>query len=716
MRRDTLDSLSTLDEDWSRRGSAQSNVVLVLPYRFGPPPADPSATTVLSPPPVRRSPKLSRANNLHLRLRSDSGLALHTNQAALRQYTDYTSNGSPRSTGTRGRPLSYDAASTIDTISVGNGRSLELKESTRQNKPLPNFFGPEAIKMAFSDPTTGQRLCQFAKSRHCAADVEFLIKVDEFSRAFGNMTSLISQISTNFTGLTATSPLALPVYLSDALKNNTKNCARTMLPPLERLYRDARESVEDRLARDLYPDFVKFQLTQCMRSSMSVSRSLTGGFKSAYPGLGDAFCLTDPLQRDNPVVYASDGLLRLSGYRRREVIGKNCKMFQGLSTDSEAAHRLRESIALGRETVELIVNHHKDGTPFWNLLFVCPLLERGSVRYHLGAQINVSESMGSDTKDILRVLNFGPPNEEFPPATALSTQERPVWRAPTAAPQERVVPEIPAALRSPKLRPARHRFFRRFSRKTNGVGRPQSPRPVTPVAAPPPATTEDVPSAKRRAFTTRNPQLERQPDEFSTPYSRFFVMRYIPVSTTQPSQYSQTRSHHHQSARMPIAFCSSFALELMGLRGTNSAAVLGHDIFSVLAGHVSPMGVSRSLKSTVLDKMAAGDSFSVDLTANAEASAARSHVTKHSRNGSMIRAAAAVSGVGAVAGASLAAVDADPRPRISETFDRGAEILSHVFFGSKMRKLVSHWAPLKNGDGEVRWVVLILTPAAGKED
>ncbi|KAK0619942.1 hypothetical protein B0T14DRAFT_537563 [Immersiella caudata] len=702
MRRDTLDSLSTLDEDWSRRGSAQSNVVLVLPYRFGPATADPSATTVLSPPPARRSPK-PRPSNLHLRLRSDSGLALHTNQLALRQYTDYNSHGSPRSTGTRVRPVSYDAASTIDTASLGTGKSLDIKE-TRQIKPLPSFFGPDVIKMAFSNPTTGQRLCQFARSRHCAADVEFLMKVDEFSRAFGNMTSLISQISTNFTGITATSPLALPVDLSDALKTNTKHCARTVLPPLERLYRDARDSVEDRLARDLYPGFVKFQLTQCMRSSMSVSRSLTGGFKSAYPGLGDAFCLTDPKKRDNPIVYASDGLLRLSGYRRREVVGRSCKMFQGLSTDSDAAHRLRESVALGRETVELIVNHRKDGSQFWNLLFVCPLLDKGSIRYWLGAQINVSESMGSDTKDVLRILNFGPPGEEFPPTTALSTQERPIWRAPSAALQERVVPDVPASLRSPRNRSQRYRFFRHFSRKT-AVGRPQSPRPVTPVAVPP-ASTEGAPSAKRRAFTTRNPQLERQPDEFSTPYSRFLVMRYVPLRPS--SQHPQSRGY--QTARMPIAFCSSFALELMGLRG-NSGAVLGQDIFSVLAGHVNPMGVSRSLRSTVMDGMAAGDSFSIDLMASAESSAPRNHVAKHSRNGSMIRAAAAVSGVGAVAGASLA-VDADPRPRLSETFDRGAEILSHVLFGPKMRKLVSHWAPLKNADGEVGWVVLILTPAA----
>src|SRR4051794_37957360 len=110
---ETCDSLSTLGEDRSRRGSAQSN------------------TTVLSPPPTRTSPKFG-ANNLHLRLRSDSGLALHTNRAALRQYTDYTSNGSPRSSDTHERPPSYDAACAVYTISLGktgrSSRSLQIQE------------------------------------------------------------------------------------------------------------------------------------------------------------------------------------------------------------------------------------------------------------------------------------------------------------------------------------------------------------------------------------------------------------------------------------------------------------------------------------------------------------------------------------------------------------------------------------------------------------
>ncbi|KAK3352404.1 hypothetical protein B0T25DRAFT_185405 [Lasiosphaeria hispida] len=704
VRRDTLDSTSSLGDDWSRHGSAQPNPVLVLPYRFDRRMSDLPPATILSPPPRLGSPKLPSKSLHHVRLRSDSGLALHTNKAALRQYTNYNTDGSMRSTPEPAEPLSYDVAASKEALSLGNGRSTELREPPRRSRPLPNFFDPEVIRMAFCNPTTGQRLCRFAQSKHCAADMEFLLKVEEYSRAFGAMTSLISHISANFTGITAISPLGLPTDLSSVLKTNTKQCARLALPPLEKLYHDAKVSVEERLAKNLYPEYVKYQLTQCMRSSMSVSRWLTGGFKSAYPGLGEAFCLTDPLQPDNPIVYASDGLLRMSGYRRQEIINKNCRILQGLSTDPDAAHRIREAISLGRETTELIINHQKDGTPFWNLLFVCPLFEQGNLRYHLGAQINVSESMGTDHQDILRILNFGMPSEAFPHPPTMNTQERPVWRAPASVSQERIQPERRPSQRSPMRRSHGHRLFRGFPRKS--AARSQSPRPATPAVPIP--VTEDPPSAKRWAYTTRNSQLEPKPDEYSTPYSRFFVMRYIPTSA-QPCQSHGDRRNVN-AVRMPISFCSSYALELLGLGTKSRDAVLEHDVFNVLATYINSPSINRGLRATVLDKIAAGDAISVDLMATADSPSAKTQPGKHSRNRSVIRTATMLGGVGAVAGATFS-VEMDSKPRLSDAFDRGAEILSHVFFGPKMRKLVSHWAPLKDAEGNIGWVVLVLTPA-----
>lgn len=524
-------------------------------------------------------------------------------------------------------------------------------------------------------------------------------------QALGSMTSLIGQISSEYTGLTATSPLELPPDMSNILRSNTKSCARLALPQLERLYRDSKFSAEDRLGKTLYPEFLKYQLALCMRSSLSVSRSLTGGFKSAYPGLGDAFCLTDPLEPDNPIVYASDGMVKMSGYERSEVMNRNCRLLQGISTDSDASRRIREAVSVGQETTELILNYRKDGTPFWNLLFICPLFEQGSLRYCLGGQINVSESMGTEHKDIVRVLNFRLPGEDLTTSPVVATQERPIWKSPSN-PQD-ISEASPPDLRK---RPYRNRFLRRFSKKSK-VARAQAQTSAA-------LGTEGTPSAKRRAYSPRIPQLEQQMNEFNTPYSRFFVMRYVPSTST-------TNGNTNPHSNFPIAFCSSFALELLGLKGSggcgngnseNDSAerVLGKDIFTVLSEHANSPSINRNFRSTVLDTIASGDSVSMDLLTSIDVSSSSSThrdqtgttPQKHSRNGSLIR--------GAVNGGGVNTHDAstESRPRLSDTFDRGAEILSNVFFGPKMRKLVSHWAPLKDQAGDVGWVVLVLTGAS----
>ena len=41
------------------------------------------------------------------------------------------------------------------------------------------------------------------------------------------------------------------------------------------------------------------------------------------------FILTDPSLPDNPIVYTSEGFCKLTGYRREQVVGRNCRFLQG---------------------------------------------------------------------------------------------------------------------------------------------------------------------------------------------------------------------------------------------------------------------------------------------------------------------------------------------------------------------------------------------------
>ncbi|KAL2259821.1 hypothetical protein VTK26DRAFT_6362 [Humicola hyalothermophila] len=434
LRKDHTDSPTGIS---SKPGKAKSKPApLSHLHSFDGQDTNPTLTSLSPPPSAIHTPRLNLKGS-HLRLRSDSGLSMHTNQAAFRQYTDYNTNGSLPPRPSHASSSGWDGDSSAEDISSGSKANTDrtTTPSSPTRKSLPDFFNPDIVKLAFSNPETEQKLRQFAESRHDATGMEFLAKVDEYSRSLDSLVSLMASISTTFSTPASSLSLDLSPEVAHGLKSNTRQFARSALPALETLYQDAKFTVEDRLAHELYPEFVKYQLSQILTASLSTSRTLSGEPRSTYLGLGDAFCITDPLQPDNPIVYASDGLLALSGYKRSEVMNKNPRLMQGVGTDPNAACRLGEAVTSGRESVELVKNYRADGTPFWNLLFICPLMERGLLRYYLGGQVNVSESLDSSYQDILDILTFGPPAPQYRPVEVRGPSRQLFQRSTTPEPK-----------------------------------------------------------------------------------------------------------------------------------------------------------------------------------------------------------------------------------------------------------------------------------------
>nr|GMD16951.1 putative LOV domain-containing protein [Ipomoea batatas] len=101
-----------------------------------------------------------------------------------------------------------------------------------------------------------------------------------------------------------------------------------------------------------------------------------------------SFVLTDPRIPDMPIVYASDAFLRLTGYSRDEVLGRNCRFLSGHDTDSLTQFQIKECIRTEQLCTVRILNYRKDGTPFWNLLHISPVRNAtGKVAYFVGVQI-----------------------------------------------------------------------------------------------------------------------------------------------------------------------------------------------------------------------------------------------------------------------------------------------------------------------------------------
>jgi len=85
------------------------------------------------------------------------------------------------------------------------------------------------------------------------------------------------------------------------------------------------------------------------------------------------FVITDPSLQDNPIVYASDDFLTLTGYSREEVLGRNCRFLQGSETSRSKIAQIRKTLENGDDCSVTLINYAADGTAFWNNLFIAAL-------------------------------------------------------------------------------------------------------------------------------------------------------------------------------------------------------------------------------------------------------------------------------------------------------------------------------------------------------
>jgi len=106
-----------------------------------------------------------------------------------------------------------------------------------------------------------------------------------------------------------------------------------------------------------------------------------------------SFLITDPRLNDNPIVFANEAFIRLTGYCREEVLGRNCRFLQGKDTSPETVRALHEAIERGRAITMDILNYKKDGTAFWNRLSIRPFFsERGELEHFVGIQNPIEPS------------------------------------------------------------------------------------------------------------------------------------------------------------------------------------------------------------------------------------------------------------------------------------------------------------------------------------
>ena len=101
--------------------------------------------------------------------------------------------------------------------------------------------------------------------------------------------------------------------------------------------------------------------------------------------------VTDPHQPDNPIVFTNRAFLQMTGYSAEEILGTNCRFLQGEATDRASVAAIREAIEARQDITIEILNYRKDGSSFWNALFVSPVFNKvGELVYFFASQLDVS--------------------------------------------------------------------------------------------------------------------------------------------------------------------------------------------------------------------------------------------------------------------------------------------------------------------------------------
>jgi PAS domain S-box-containing protein len=107
--------------------------------------------------------------------------------------------------------------------------------------------------------------------------------------------------------------------------------------------------------------------------------------------------LTDPRRPDNPIIFANQAFQDLTGYEEADLIGRNCRFLQGPQTDRGTVDELRDAVAAQRAIATEILNYKRDGTPFWNSVFIGPVFDdAGDILYFFASQLDITRRWASE--------------------------------------------------------------------------------------------------------------------------------------------------------------------------------------------------------------------------------------------------------------------------------------------------------------------------------
>ena len=131
-------------------------------------------------------------------------------------------------------------------------------------------------------------------------------------------------------------------------------------------------------------------------------------FQAAVHKTRMAMAIADPNLPDCPLVYVNPAFVETTGYTVEEAVGRNCRFLQGPESDPQTVARIQQALAAHAGFDGEIYNYRKDGSGFWNALYVSPVVDdAGKLIYFFASQIDVSAQKEAVRRQAQRMESMG---------------------------------------------------------------------------------------------------------------------------------------------------------------------------------------------------------------------------------------------------------------------------------------------------------------------
>lgn len=166
-------------------------------------------------------------------------------------------------------------------------------------------------------------------------------------------------------------------------------------------------------------------------------RKNLGPFVVAAETTRMAMVFTDATEPNNPIIFANDSFLALTGYDREEVLGKSFNFLMAHAADAEALARIKNAFEGVSESGAEVLYRRKDGSEFWTAVFISPVHDgHGGIVQYFASFVDLTQYKENEAKSKLLIeeLNHRVKN-------TLATVQSIVWQGMRTASDPKLVRE-----------------------------------------------------------------------------------------------------------------------------------------------------------------------------------------------------------------------------------------------------------------------------------